>query len=164
MPAKKKAAKAAPKKAPAKKAAAKKAPAKKAAAKRSDGCPEGRRRVNVKMPTGGRRAVCAITSSSGLAKVVAAKVGDPKLKPAQARKVFMAFSEVVAAEAKSGLPTPIPGVGKVRIVRRKARAAKTIDNPFDGGKTKLKVKARPAMNVVKIRAAKAVKKAAAKSS
>ena len=125
----------------------KKAPAK---------CGEGYRRVSVK--SGGRKhSVCAISGKSGLAKVLADKA-DHGLQPAQVKRILGALADVAKSEVRKGAPFQIPGVVNLRVDHKKARKARTIDNPFKPGE-KMKVKAKKAHNVVKARPVGSIKAA-----
>jgi nucleoid DNA-binding protein len=120
-------------------------------------CGEGYRRVSVK--SGGRKhTVCAISGKSGLAKVLAEKA-DHGLQPAQVKHVLNALATVAKSEVGKGAPFQIPGVVNLRVDHKKARKARTMDNPFKPGE-KMRVKAKKAHNVVKARPVAAMKSAA----
>jgi nucleoid DNA-binding protein len=86
--------------------------------------------------------VSELASSSGLTKVEVTAVLD-------------SMSALISKELKGGRPVTIPGLVKVTVARKAATAAKPGRNPFTG--QAITIKAKPARNVVKVRALKALK-------
>ena len=78
--------------------------------------------------------------------------GVPK---AQAHEQLAQLEELVAAELKAGRPVTLPGLVKIHIQRKAATAARPGRNPATG--EAITIKAKPACNVVKVKAVKALK-------
>lgn len=87
-----------------------------------------------------------------LAQELASRTGMTK---AQVNSVFSAMTEVVAIEVGAGRPIAIPGLVKITSVRKPATHARPGINPFT--KEAITIKAKPARNVVKVRALKGLK-------
>ena len=78
------------------------------------------------------------------------------LKKKDVSEVFDALAELMGSELKSGPGIfSIPGLMKVKAVRKPAVPARKGINPFTGEETMFK--AKPARNVVKVTALKALK-------
>jgi nucleoid DNA-binding protein len=86
------------------------------------------------------------------ASELASRTGMAK---SQISSVLSAMTEVVAIEVGAGRPIAIPGLVKITSVRKAATHAHPGINPFT--KEPIMVKAKPARNVVKVRALKALK-------
>ncbi len=104
-----------------------------------------------KAPSGNKAPTAAQTIAA-----VADKADLPKSK---VKDVFEALADVVAANAKRHGAATIPGIGKVALRRKAATAARPGRNPFTN--ESIMLKAKPAMNVVRIRPNKALKDAVA---
>ncbi|MFO0870978.1 MAG: HU family DNA-binding protein [Pirellulales bacterium] len=75
----------------------------------------------------------------------------------QVASVFEALAKELATTFKKKIPDfTIPGLAKVTVIRKPATKAGTRPNPFKPGEM-MEVKAKPARNVVKVRALKALK-------
>ncbi|NUP95221.1 MAG: HU family DNA-binding protein [Planctomycetaceae bacterium] len=83
--------------------------------------------------------------------------GASMLSRKQVVSVFNAFSDLIAADLGKKGPgvTQVPGLMKVTVVRKPATKARKGINPFTGQETMFK--AKPARNVVKVRAMKNLK-------
>ena len=126
----KKVAKKATKKAPAKKAVAKKAPAKK-----------------------GFDKVAKTRTKSQVMTVLSEKSG---LSKKEVSGVFEVLGDLIGFDLKKGPGTfTVPGLMKVVVVRKPAVKARKGVNPFTG--EEMMFKAKPARNVVKVRALKGLK-------
>jgi nucleoid DNA-binding protein len=148
------------------KRAAKKAPAKKAPAKRRA---PARRRGGAELPgalppalppvAGGAKAKKAKgargRTKSDLYASIADKVG---LKKTEVSAVLDRLEEEVQHDLKHGGIFVLPGLLKIVLVHRAARPAHEGMNPFT--KTMMMFKAKPATDVVKIRAMKKLKEMA----
>lgn len=77
------------------------------------------------------------------------------LTKAQVSQVLAAQADLVAEELRAGRPATIPGLVKVMLVRKPATAAHPGRNPATG--EAITIKAKPARNVVRVRAVKALK-------
>jgi len=77
------------------------------------------------------------------------------LSKAQVQDVLAAQAEIVEAELKAGRPVTISTLVKVTLVRKPATPARPGRNPFTG--EAITIKAKPARNVVKVRALKSLK-------
>lgn len=77
------------------------------------------------------------------------------LTKAQVNDVLSALGEVVGAELKAGRTVTMAGLVKVTLTRKAATPARPGKNPFTG--EAITIKAKPARNVVKVRALKALK-------
>lgn len=86
-----------------------------------------------------------------------AVAGASMMSRKQVVAVFNAFSELLAADLGKKGPgvTQVPGLMKVTVVRKPATKARKGINPFTGQETTFK--AKPARNVVKVRAMKNLK-------
>lgn len=93
----------------------------------------------------------AITKAQ-MAGEISAKTG---LSKAQIQEVFAAQAEVIGAELKAGRPASVPGLVKITLQRKAATASRPGINPFT--KEPITIKAKPARNVVRVRALKALK-------
>lgn len=116
----------------------------------------------------GKMAAKAV-SSQAIKKVVAVKQPYTKgqtltymaqrasLKKAEAVQVMNALGELVEAHLKKQGPAAftLPGLLKFKVVRKPATKARKGINPFTGEPTTFK--AKPARNVIKIRALKRLK-------
>jgi DNA-binding protein HU-beta len=91
-------------------------------------------------------------TKSQFAAEVAAKTGMSK---SQVNDVFVSMVEVVNSEVKSGRQISIPGLVKISLNRKPATPSRPGRNPFTG--EAITIKAKPARNVVKVRALKSLK-------
>ena len=87
-----------------------------------------------------------------MASEVASKTG---LTKAQVSEVLAAMNAVVSEELKAGHPVTIPGLVKVTLQHKAATAARPGRNPFTG--EAITIKAKPARQIIKVRALKALK-------
>jgi nucleoid DNA-binding protein len=83
---------------------------------------------------------------------IAAKTG---LAKTQVAEVLAAQAAVVEEELRAGKPVAIPGLVKISLHHKAATAARPGRNPFTG--EAITIKAKPARNVVRVRALKALK-------
>lgn len=83
---------------------------------------------------------------------VAAKTG---LTKSQVTDVFTSVLSIVGSEIKAGRAVKVPDLVKVSLTRKAATPARPGRNPFTG--EAITVKAKPARNVVKVRALKSLK-------
>lgn len=83
---------------------------------------------------------------------IAAKTG---LTKSQVQDLLAAQADVVAAELKAGRPVAIPGLVKISVQHKAATKAREGMNPFT--KERMMFKAKPARNVVRVRALKGLK-------
>jgi len=74
----------------------------------------------------------------------------------QAAGVFDIMSRMIAADLGKGTDFNVPGLMKVRVIKKPATKGGMRPNPFKPGEM-MEVKPKPARNVVKIRALKALK-------
>lgn len=77
------------------------------------------------------------------------------LSKTQVTAVFDAISVIVKHELKAGNPIAILGLVKITLNKKSASPARPGRNPFTGAD--IIIKAKPARNVVKVRALKALK-------
>jgi nucleoid DNA-binding protein len=77
------------------------------------------------------------------------------LTRSQVQEAMSAYVNLVGAELKAGRAIMLCGLVKLSVARKPASAAHPGKNPFTG--EAIMVKARPARNVVKARAVKALK-------
>jgi DNA-binding protein HU-beta len=91
-------------------------------------------------------------TKSQFASEVAAKSG---LSKTQVNDVFVSMMEIVNAEMRAGRQISIPGLVKISLSRKAATSARPGRNPFTG--EAITIKAKPARNVVKVRALKSLK-------
>lgn len=89
------------------------------------------------------------------AQMTADLAGRANLTKAQVANVITGLTEIIAEELRAGRPVTIPGLVKIRTARKEATAARTMTSPFTG--LPMVVKAKPARNVVKVSALKALK-------
>ena len=148
MAAKKKAIKSTAKKAVAKKPAAKKAVAKKATAKKAVV-----KKAIVKAPSAPVKTVTKAYTKSQILAYVADQASATKK---QAIAFLNALTDLLSVHVKSKVGAfTLPGLLKATVVRKPATKARKGINPFTKEPTVFK--AKPARNVVKIRALKALK-------
>jgi nucleoid DNA-binding protein len=77
------------------------------------------------------------------------------LTKTQATEAYAALVDVMAASLRRHKEFTVPGLFKVRVVRKPAREARPGRNPFTG--ESIMIKAKPASNAVKVRALKGAK-------
>lgn len=77
------------------------------------------------------------------------------LKKSQVDDLWVKYYSIVQSEIKKGHDVVIPGIGKIAIKRKAATHARPGRNPATG--ETITIKAKPARNVIKIRAAKSIK-------
>ena len=87
-----------------------------------------------------------------MASEIATKTGMSK---SQVTSVLEAMTDVISDELKHSRPVTIPGLVKIKIVRKAATAARPGRNPATG--EEITIKAKPAKQVVKVRALKSLK-------
>lgn len=73
----------------------------------------------------------------------------------QAAAAFDTLSRIISADLKKNVPVNVPGLMKVTVIRKPATKARQGINPFTKEPTTFK--AKPARNVVKVRALKGLK-------
>lgn len=97
------------------------------------------------------------SKKKGLTKSqMASEISDKSgLSKVDVNNVLTAMSDVIASELKSGRPTGVPGLVKISLNRKPATPSRQGINPFT--KEAITIKAKPARNVVKVRAVKALK-------
>lgn len=83
---------------------------------------------------------------------IATKTGQSK---ALITEIFHALCALIEGELHGGRPVTVPGLAKITLVRQPAKPARPGVNPFTGQSTIFP--AKPARNVVKVRAIKALK-------
>ena len=83
---------------------------------------------------------------------IASKVGISK---SQVGDVFTSLLHIIETELKSSRPTVIPGLVKITVKRKEATKSRKGINPFT--KEEITIKAKPARNVVKVKALKGLK-------
>lgn len=101
-----------------------------------------------------KKSAKSLTKSQVLSEI-AGRVG---LTKSQVNDVFDSLSALVREELKGNRPLTIPGIVKVSLTRKPATPARPGRNPFTGAD--ITIKAKPARNVVKVRAVKALKEMA----
>jgi nucleoid DNA-binding protein len=143
------------KKATVKKAVAKKAAPKKAVAKKASTAKKAvvAKKVVVKAPSAVVKSVSKPYTKSQILAYVADQASATKK---QATAFFNAITDLLSAHVKSKAGSfTLPGLLKATVVRKPATKARKGINPFTKEPTMFK--AKPARNVVKIRALKALK-------
>ena len=88
------------------------------------------------------QVVSEIANSVGITK---SQVGD----------VFTSLLQIIETELKASRPTTIPGLVKITVKRKDATKSRKGINPFT--KEEITIKAKPARNVVKVKALKGLK-------
>jgi len=91
-------------------------------------------------------------TKSQMVSELASKTGMTK---SQINDVFVSLQQIIESELKGNRPTSIPGLIKIEIRRKEATKARPGINPFTG--EKITIKAKPAKNVVKVKALKGLK-------
>ena len=91
-------------------------------------------------------------TKSQMAAEIAARTG---LTKAQVQDVLAVQAAIIGEELKAGRQVTIPGLVKITLVRKAATQARPGRNPFTG--EAITIKAKPARNVVRVRALKALK-------
>ncbi|MFM9958107.1 MAG: HU family DNA-binding protein [Phycisphaerales bacterium] len=79
-----------------------------------------------------------------------------ELSRKQVAAVFDAMTEMLKMDLKKPGIFQVPGLMKVSVIRKPATKARMAPNPFKPGEM-MQVKAKPARNVVKVRALKGLK-------
>ena len=98
-------------------------------------------------------------SRSQLATAIAEAGVVPR---AAVNRILTEFFELAAEQLKKGQRVSISGFGSFSVRTKPATKARTIPNPFDGGATKMKIKAKPVRKVAKFRPAKTLRETVAK--
>jgi nucleoid DNA-binding protein len=83
---------------------------------------------------------------------LASKVGVTK---SQVNDIFVTLLQIIEGELKGNRPTVIPGLVKISVKRKEATKSRKGINPFT--KEEITIKAKPARNVVKVKALKGLK-------
>ena len=78
------------------------------------------------------------------------------LSQRERKQVFQEEIAAITADLKKTGKARIPGIGNMRIIRKKATKRRMMNNPFKPGE-KWVVKAKPARKMIKISAVKALK-------
>jgi len=89
------------------------------------------------------------------AQVMSDLAAKTSLTKAQVTSVISEMCLLIEAELKAGRPASVPGLVKITLSRKPATASRPGRNPFTG--EDIMIKAKPARNVVKVRALKALK-------
>jgi nucleoid DNA-binding protein len=89
------------------------------------------------------------------AQVVSELASKTSLTKSQVNDVFVSLLQIIESELKGNRPTTIPGLVKIDVRRKEATKARPGINPFTG--EKITIKAKPAKNVVKVKALKGLK-------
>lgn len=92
-------------------------------------------------------------SKGDVCTTVADQVGLTRKQVAQ---VFDAMGRVMAADLGKGTDFNVPGLMRVRVIKKPATKGGMRPNPFKPGEM-MEVKAKPARNIVKVRPLKALK-------
>ena len=77
------------------------------------------------------------------------------LTKSQINDVFTSMLDLISEELKQNRPSSVPGLIKIAIHRKEATKARPGINPFTG--ESITIKAKPARNVVKVKALKGLK-------
>ena len=77
------------------------------------------------------------------------------LTKSQITDVFTSMLDLIGKELKDNKPSSIPGLVKITITRKEATKSRPGINPFNG--EAITIKAKPARNVVKVKALKGLK-------
>ena len=91
-------------------------------------------------------------TKSQMVSELASKTG---LTKSQINDVFTSMLDLIGEELKQNRPSSVPGLVKIVIHRKEATKARPGINPFNG--ESMTFKAKPARNVVKVKALKALK-------
>lgn len=89
------------------------------------------------------------------AQVVSELASKTNLTKSQVNDVFSSLLQIIESELKGHKPVTIPGLVKIDIRRKEATKARPGINPFTG--EKITIKAKPAKNVIKVKALKGLK-------
>ena len=89
------------------------------------------------------------------AQVVSELSSKSNLTKSQVNDIFISLMDIIASELKGHRPVTIPGIVKIDVRRKEATKARPGINPFTG--EKITIKAKPAKNVVKVKALKGLK-------
>ena len=89
------------------------------------------------------------------AQMVSELASSTGLSKSQISDVFTALLDLIGKELGSNRPSSIPGLIKIVINRKDATKARPGINPFTG--ESITIKAKPARNVVKVKALKGLK-------
>ena len=89
------------------------------------------------------------------AQMVAELASKNDLSKSQVSDIFVSMLQLIESELKANRPTMIPGLVKIEVRRKEATKARPGVNPFTG--EKITIKAKPAKNVVKVKALKGLK-------
>ena len=91
-------------------------------------------------------------TKSQMVTELATKTG---LNKSQINDVFTSMLDLIGEELKNNRPSSVPGLIKIVINRKEATKSRPGINPFTG--EAITIKAKPARNVVKVKALKALK-------
>lgn len=111
------------------------------------------RTINRSMSSKSKKGKSARSITAAQVKALIAE--RTSLSKKDVASVLEALVAVVAEELKAGNPVTVPGLVKVKLVRKPARPARPGRNPFTG--EAITIKAKPARNAVKVSAIKALK-------
>jgi len=89
------------------------------------------------------------------AQMVGELASKTNLTKSQINDVFVSLLQIIESELKDNRPSTIPGIVKIDVRRKEATKARPGVNPFTG--EKITIKAKPAKNVVKVKALKGLK-------
>ena len=138
-----------------KKAGAKKVAGKKAAKKSSTKTKVEKKREPRVIPSG-PKSFDKVSKTRTKSQVLATLSDNTGLSKKEVGVVFETLGELIGNDLKKGPGTfTVPGLMKVTVVRKPATKARKGTNPFTG--EEMTFKAKPARNVVKVRALKALK-------
>lgn len=89
------------------------------------------------------------------AQMVSELASKTDMTKSQINDVFVSLLKIIETELKGHRPTMIPGLVKIDVRRKEATKARPGINPFTG--EKITIKAKPAKNVIKVKALKGLK-------
>jgi DNA-binding protein HU-beta len=97
------------------------------------------------------------SKAKGMTKsqVVSELASKTNLTKSQVNDVFVSLMNIIESELKGHRPVTIPGLVKIDVRRKEATKARPGINPFTG--EKITIKAKPAKNVIKVKALKGLK-------
>ena len=89
------------------------------------------------------------------AQMVAEIASSVGISKTQVNDVFVTLLQLIEKELKGNRPSVIPGLVKITVKRKEATKSRKGINPFT--KEEITIKAKPARNVVKVKALKGLK-------
>jgi nucleoid DNA-binding protein len=88
-------------------------------------------------------------------QVISELASKTNLTKSQVNDIFASLMNIIESELKGHRPITIPGLVKIDVRRKEATKARPGINPFTG--EKITIKAKPAKNVIKVKALKGLK-------